>query len=355
MNEKREGSTAQLVEFSFWYFIFYLLFGVLTKYFTDTRPDYPHLSQMAFLYYSTIGGLAICLGVVVARRWWRRLQPKSYFSLGARRLPREYLWIVPSGICTAIIIPTTTLMYTLPITIMLAMTLMRASIIVIGRAVDAIQRRQGILKEPILWEENVAVVFAVSTVVVIITTQPQGQFDFLHSAFALTVMALYIGSYAIRIYIMNHYKNTQGKPDNKAFFGIEQLVAAATVITITTSLITATKLLNWQEPQLVQIDQASNSLDLPAILAGVPFGLAAFFSVFLFMFKGRNGTFSTLVNRLASLIAGTTATLMYHYIFKGKFPAAHEWISLSLVLIAVGFLVKAELRRKNLTTTAQMR
>ena len=349
MNEKHEGSTGQLVKFSSWYFLFYVLFTVLTKYFTDQRPDYPGLSQMEFLYYSTIGGLLICLSVVVARRWWRRLQSMGSVNLILFQMPREYLWLIPSGFCTAIIIPTTTLMYTLPITIMLAMTLMRASIIVIGRAVDAIQRRQGILKEPVLWEENIAVVFAVSTVIVVITTQPQGQFDFLRSSFALTVMAMYISSYAIRIYIMNHYKNTHGKPDTKAFFGIEQLVAAATVIVFATGLIIATKLLSWQEPRLIQVAQTSSSLNIFAILAGVPFGLAAFFSVFLFMFKGRNGTFSTLVNRLASLIAGTAATLIYHYGFGGKFPSTHEWISLSLILIAVGFLVKAELRRADLT------
>ena len=46
------------------------------------------------------------------------------------------------------------------------------------------------------------------------------------------------------------------------------------------------------------------------MLSGIPYGAVAFFSVFIFMFQGRTATFAGLVNRLTSLIAGTTATLL---------------------------------------------
>jgi len=50
------------------------------------------------------------------------------------------------------------------------------------------------------------------------------------------------------------------------------------------------------------------------------FGAAAFFSVFLFMFKGRTATFAGLVNRLTSLVAGTTSTVIFYFAFQGRFP-----------------------------------
>ena len=50
-------------------------------------------------------------------------------------------------------------------------------------------------------------------------------------------------------------------------------------------------------------------------------------------------------DRLTSLIAGTTATLVFHYWFGGRFPALRDWISLGLILIAIGFLTRAERRR----------
>jgi drug/metabolite transporter (DMT)-like permease len=82
-----------------------------------------------------------------------------------------------------------------------------------------------------------------------------------------------------------------------------------------------------------------------AALSGLAFGLVAFFSVFIFMFKGRTATFTGLLNRLTSLVAGTTATLLGHWLFKSRFPSLQNWVSLGFVLVAVAFLTRAERRR----------
>ena len=82
-----------------------------------------------------------------------------------------------------------------------------------------------------------------------------------------------------------------------------------------------------------------------AIVAGAPFGLAAFFSVFIFMFKGRTATFAGLVNRLTSLIAGTVATLIFWIGFDGNAPENQDWLALAFIVLAVFFLAAAEKRR----------
>ncbi|MDO9068243.1 MAG: hypothetical protein Q7W05_07280, partial [Deltaproteobacteria bacterium] len=81
------------------------------------------------------------------------------------------------------------------------------------------------------------------------------------------------------------------------------------------------------------------------VLAGTAYGIVAFFSVFIFMFKGRTATFAGLSNRLTSLIAGTAATLLFAVFFKGRYPKYEDWLSLALILIAVGFMTRAELKR----------
>ena len=83
-----------------------------------------------------------------------------------------------------------------------------------------------------------------------------------------------------------------------------------------------------------------------SFLAGIGFGIVAFFSVFIFMFKGRTATFSGLVNRLTSLIAGTVSTLLFALFFTGSFPHLIDWISLIFIVIAVGFMAKAEKKRQ---------
>jgi drug/metabolite transporter (DMT)-like permease len=82
-----------------------------------------------------------------------------------------------------------------------------------------------------------------------------------------------------------------------------------------------------------------------ATVSGLAFGMVAFFSVFIFMFKGRTATFAGLVNRLTSLVAGTAATLVFAFSFGGKYPTDEDWMTLGFILVAVYFLTKAEKKR----------
>lgn len=81
-------------------------------------------------------------------------------------------------------------------------------------------------------------------------------------------------------------------------------------------------------------------------MSGLPFGAAAFFSVFLFMFKGRTATFAGLVNRVTSLVAGTVATLVVWWLIAGqKPPAMEDWFGLAAIFVAIYFMGKAEQKR----------
>lgn len=63
------------------------------------------------------------------------------------------------------------------------------------------------------------------------------------------------------------------------------------------------------------------------------------------MFQGRAATFAELVNRLISLLARTTATLILAAFRGRKQPAVTEWVSFPFILVAVGFLTRAERKR----------
>ncbi len=347
----KEGSSARLLQLCLAYFFFYVITGVTVKYFTGKADQgFPGMEQVEFLTYSTLGGSALCLLVVLALRWYRS-KSTQLLTWGPFTFPREYTYIIPSGICTAVVIPTTTLMYTLPISVMVAMVIMRASVIVISRIVDAVQIGQGILHKKVYREENVGVVFALLAASVQLVWVKPGSFDFLGSRAAMSILGSYIVAYAIRIYIMNYYKNTRGKGvklDNRWFFGIEQIAAAVTMASVAIVLFNGPRWFGWSAPQL-EVFRASVSDPRPiwgwATLAGTAYGMVAFFSVFIFMFKGRTATFAGLVNRLTSLVAGTTATLVFCLTCRGKFPSLQDWLSLTFILVAVGFLTIAERKR----------
>jgi len=362
------GSTGRLIQLCIGYFGSYVLTGVLVKYFTVLRQ--PKMTDMAYLFNNTLGGSVTALSVVLLLGWIH-LKSNRMVRWGPFHVPSEIAYIVPSGICTAIVIPTTTLMYTLPISVMVAMVIMRGSIIVISRVVDEVQIRQGILTKRVFAEENWAVVFALLAVATNVLLIPvaglldrsgvgasrllglsqgagKGSFDFLKSGAAMTIMALYIVAYAIRIYIMNYFKNTRGKGvplDNKGFFAVEQIAASVTMALLIAFFASSPSLLGWADKRVLEFSGAVGHPDLWAVLSGIPYGSVAFFSVFIFMFKGRTATFAGLVNRLTSLLAGTTATLLLYFLFKMKFPSVQDWVSVAFILVAVYFLGRAEDRR----------
>lgn len=349
----RSGETRTLVQLCGGYFGSYVLTGILVKYFTSLRE--PRFSDMTYLVNNTIGGSLFALGVVVLAGWFR-MRSNKMRRFGPFTLPSEIVYIIPSGVCTALIIPTTTLMYSLPMSVMVAMVIMRGSVIVISRAVDAIQIRQGILVKQVYREENWAVVFAllavatnvllipVATLIGLELEAPTGAFDFVESPFALVVMGIYITAYSVRIYVMNYFKNTRGKGvplDNKGFFAIEQLAATVTMIVIVTVFMASSS----NDGRIVELQRSVANLEPIAILSGIPYGAVAFFSVFIFMFKGRTATFAGLVNRLTSLVGGVAATLLLAALFGLPWPSLQDWVSVGFIAIAVGFLARAERRR----------
>jgi hypothetical protein len=176
--------------------------------------------------------------------------------------------------------------------------------------------------------------------------------DFIKSPAAVGILSSYILAYTVRIYIMNYYKNTRtekgSQMNNKTFFAIEQIAASVFMLVAGFLFFFAPQLFGLNLPQ-IEVFKSAIVSPKPiwplAIISGVAFGIVAFFSVFLFMFKGRTATFAGLVNRLTSLIAGTAATLVSYLIFSGKLPSKEDWFSLGLIFVAVAFLSRSEKRR----------
>jgi len=327
------GSTALLVLYAFLYFSLYALFGLLLKvYQGPSSAGFPGQTDIEFLVYSTAGSALVCLGVIFGGKWWQ-----------AQWSGRELLYIAAAGTFTAFVIPTTKLIYSLQISVMVAMIVMRGSIIVISRAVDAALAWQGVSGKKVRWEENLAVLFALAAVSLNVAYAKEGDFEFLRSGAALTILGIYLVSYSLRLYFMNYFKFTRSPnhtAEKKNYFAVEQLVASFWIFGFVGLAFF------FPIPGGAPIANAITSPHpqwLSALLlAGVPFGIGAFFSAFLFLFEGRTATFSALANRLSSLLAGVASTLLFAFFYAGKWPKNEDWASLALVLIAVALLAKAE-------------
>ncbi len=344
-----EGTTERLLQLAGGYFASYILTGYFVKHFLSRDPGFPGMSGIQFLLYSTLISSFFCVSLVIIWKWYK-FKSNNFTTVLGITMPKEFLYIIPSGVLTAVIIPTTTLLYTFKgVSVMVAMIIMRASVIIASRLVDTIQIHQGILRKKVYWEENVAILFAIGAISLKLVLGKHGGFDFLNNFAFMTIFLSYIISYAIRIYIMNYYKNTRPKNviyDYKGFFAIEQISASATIVIATVIILTVAAAPGSVIGQFQEAFHNPHPKWALAALGGIPFGIGAFFSVFLFMFKGRTATFAGLSNRLTSLIAGTCATILAAQLIPSKhMPKQEDWIALLFVLIAVFFLGLSEKKR----------
>jgi hypothetical protein len=333
-----------------------------SKYFTDIIK----MPQFNYLYNNTVSSSVICVVIVLVLGWVGLLARNSnrLVAAGGFHFPAEVGWIALSGVCTAIIIPGTTLLYTIGISVMVAQVIMRGTVIFISRIVDAIQIKQGLLNKRVYREENIAVVFALLAVASVLLLYPVAvflqdrgttipgwlgvnlardaqPFVFVKSTLAMSILLLYTIAYAIRLYIMNWYKNTRkpDKTDNRGFFAVEQVSASLTMIVIGAFFFFAPQLIQWQPVQITDWQEAVLHPNLLAILSGIPYAGVAFF------FKGRTATFAGLANRLTSLLAGILATLLLWRFFGQRFPSVADWVAVLFVLIAVYYMRQAEIKR----------
>ena len=80
MFRSEEGSTRQLIQFCFGYFVLYVITGVSVKYFLGSPAQgFPGMIEINYLVYNTIGGNLLALVVVLLFRWYR-IQSNSYMD-----------------------------------------------------------------------------------------------------------------------------------------------------------------------------------------------------------------------------------------------------------------------------------
>lgn len=309
-----------------WYTVAYTVAGVSVKIFTKGLAGVPKLTGMENLYYSTMGGVIPNLLIPLVLKWPRRLGKMS---------GKDWLTIAVAGVCAAVVIPTTTLMYSFKdISVVQAQIVMRGSLIAFGIIIDRL------LHKKVVQEEFIALGFTVLAVLAICLNEKGGRAIFT-SADVMWVLGSYVFAYGIRVYLMQVWKN---KKDNLGFFAAEQAFAALTMITVATvAVVSGTEKFGFGD-----FRKAVFEWNWLAVLGGVPYGFVAIPSVLIYMFKGRNTTFSVLCNRLPSLAAGLFATAAIWLLWNQARPGNWSLVGLGLIVVASHFLVKAEQKRERL-------
>jgi uncharacterized membrane protein YdcZ (DUF606 family) len=315
--------------YAFGYFACYVPYSYLTK--VLANGDLPSLGGegLAGLSLLPVSVAASAVGMLVfitAMRWWRYAHHSRVLGLS---LPHPSRWTFLSGLCTALIIATTTLAYTFEgISIVFAMLLMRGGLLVMAPIVDAISRRK------VRWFSWAALGCAMVALLM-------GLFDtrsYALSAIAVLDIAVYLAAYFVRLRFMSRLAKTSDSATNRRYFVEEQMTAAPMLLV----MLSLTALLggDGRLPELVRHGFTAYWL-APFFGSIVLLGLfsqgTGIFGSMIFLDR-RENSFCVPVNRSSSVLAGVLASFWVATHAGQSPPAPSQIVGAVIIIVAILFL-----------------
>ncbi len=325
---KEKISEYSIWAFAFGYFACYVPYSFMTKVMSKgllPALDGTGLAGFSILPVTALATTVAMVIVISSLGWWKYATHSTVFGVN---VPHPTKWTFLSGICTALIIGTTTLAYTFDgLSIVFAMVLMRGGVLIIGPIVDKITKRK------VRWFAYAGMIFALFALLVSLFDTSGYQVPFL----AAIVILTYLSSYFIRFQFMSRLAKSEKAEANKRYFVEEQMTATPIFVLILALLslfnigeITESVRLgftfHWNQPYLWAL-----------ILIGLLSQGTGVFGTLVFLDKNEN-TYCIPVNRSSSIIAGVIASYSLTLFPGVNPPATSRLISAGLIVFAILFL-----------------
>ena len=319
--------------FGLGYFFFYIFYSALAKALSAGAlvPGGVPVSGFALLPTTCFATAVSVLAILFVLRWWPHAQRRQLMGV---TLPCPGLWTTVSGIGTALIIATTTLAYTFHgISIVFALLLMRAGVLILAPLVDALFLRK------VRWYSWVAL--GLSLCAVGMGLSLTGSYAL--SAAALINLTLYLGGYVLRLQSMTRVAKTDNRDAAKGYFVEEQMVSLPLLLILPAI---GAMLAPGEVGAALRYGYSgflTTGMLVPALSIGLFYACLFVFGSLIYLDK-REHTFCVPVNRCASLLSGLVATYLLVKVLGHSPPAAIEFAAVALILVAIGFLAVPEMR-----------
>ncbi len=344
--------------FAFGYFAVYIPYSFFTKVLTKGMASAPDsltgpgeeavkkamtVNSFEILPPTIMASIAVMIVFISCMGWWKYA---TQWKLGSLSLPRPRLLTLFSGICTGVVVVTTTLAYTINgVTIVTAMLFMRGGMLIMSPIVDTIFKRK---VKWFCWAALGMSMLAliVSSLYIPITT---GKFD-IGSIFGQPLLfwvdlAAYLGAYFVRLTMMSKLAKSDNDDDTKKFFVEEQMTGTPSILII---LFVIALFGAGQPYESLPGGVHAGFFDFWTSHPGKVIAYAmliGFFSQFNGVFGGlilldkSDNAFAVPVNRCSSILAGVGATLALVAVFPSySMPDAGQFIGAGCVIGAICFL-----------------
>lgn len=306
------------------YFAAYVPYSALTK--SLSKGIYPgmeaEIAGASLLPVATMVAIIVAFTFITLVKWWKFATHRKVFGFN---IPTPTLWTGLSGLCTSVILTTTTLAYTFDgVSIVFMMLLMRGGVLIIAPIVDAMTGRST------RWFSWVGLGLSMAALIVAFADR---------SSYELTVVAVidltfYLLAYLIRLRFMSRLAKTDDPATTKRYFVEEQMVT-----TPATLLILGLFALIGEGTFMEQIRAGftthfESGLVFETALIGFFSQCTGIFGTLVFLDR-RENTFSVPVNRSSSILAGVVASTVLAVWLDQTYPSVNALIGAGLVVVAV--------------------
>ncbi len=370
MTEVKKAASASIWWFAFGYFAVYIPYSFGTKVLTKglLADNTMEAAEKAALTVSSgellpptiLASIIVMICFISIMRWWKFA---TQWHLGKLSLPRPRPSTLFSGICTGVVVVTTTLAYTINgVTIVTAMLFMRGGMLIMSPIVDTLFKRH------VRWFSWAALGMSLLALIVsslwgpIYEDKLTWQTMFGQPAMFWVDLIAYLGAYFVRLTMMSKKAKSKNADDTKKFFVEEQMVGTPSIFIILA-------IASLFAPTLAELTDPATGVVSMGGFGGLLYGVHAGFTSFwdrpgeviaiaagIGLFSQFNGVFGGLillypsensfavpVNRCSSILAGVFATLALVIVFGEKYPLpmpkeAGQFVGAAFVVGAILFL-----------------
>ncbi len=313
--------------FAFGYFACYWPYSALAKAVTD--GSYPGMEAgipgVQLLPLTAMASLAGMFAFITAMRWWRHAGRRTVLGVS---IPFPGRWTFMSGLCTAAIIPTTTLAYTFDgVSIVFMMLLMRGGVLIIAPIVDRVSRRR------VSWFSWLGLGLSLGALVVSFA----GKAGFAITVVAAVDVAIYLAAYFVRLRFMSRIAKSDDLDARTRYFVEEQMTATPVLV-----LSLGVMALIGSGGFMAAVRDGFTAIWGSGMVAeGLVIGLfSQGTGIFgsLILLDRRENTYCVPVNRSSSVLAGILATLSLTVLLGTKPPPWTEFAGAAMIVLAIVML-----------------
>jgi protein-tyrosine-phosphatase len=306
------------------YFIFYVPYSALIKIVSGgllpggTIPD----SGFSILP-AAAAGTAITMPIIITMLgWWKHVGRRKLFGL---TIPSPNRVTVLSGVCTAVIIGTTTLAFTFRgVSIIFTLILLRGGVFLIAPIVDTLFKRR------VRWFSWAALGLSVGALIVALIDAGSREM----TAIAILNVTAYLTGYLVRLPCMTSVAKAGDANVTYRYFVEEQMIALPLLVGIPTIFALVGAAGPMLELRQGFLGHPGIEVMIASFVVGVFYAGLCVFGTLIYLDR-RENTYCVPLNRSSSLLAGVIASYGLAVVFGQALPSASELASAGLIVAAI--------------------